>query len=57
MCLYFLVQLADDLDWPTARDEAAAAVDYLAQNGKKVGFCLHADWVPEFTLVCKSITS
>jgi len=51
VCLYLLVQPADDLDWPTARNEAAA------QNGKKVGFCLHADWVPEFTLNCKSNTS
>jgi carboxymethylenebutenolidase len=35
--------LMNDLDWPTARDELTAAVDYLAQNGKKVGvvgFCM-----------------
>lgn len=32
-----VVQLMDNLDWPTARDELTAAVDYLAQNGKKVG--------------------
>jgi len=35
-CLRRVVQLMENLDWPTARDELTAAVDYLAQNGKKV---------------------
>ena len=34
------MQLMDNLDWPLARDEMTACVDYLAQNGKKVDIVL-----------------
>jgi Dienelactone hydrolase family len=49
-----IAQLAENLDWPRAKDEIVLAAKYMRQNGNKVLWCCFAWCTSDAYVQCRS---